>query len=61
MSAAAPTGGAQPDLVDGFRHGRADHRSQDQVPALCGRLHEGVSDNYHRIRDFRRSSHAYSE
>ncbi|VGH18963.1 flagellar biosynthesis, cell-distal portion of basal-body rod [Klebsiella quasipneumoniae] len=41
-------------------HGRAGHRSQDQVPDLCGRLHEGVSDNYHRIRDFRRSGHAYS-
>lgn len=27
---------------------------------LCERLHEGVSDNFHRIRDFRRSGHAYS-
>ena len=30
------------------------------APDLCGRLHEGVSDNYHRIRGFRRSGHAYS-
>lgn len=35
------------------------HRSQEQVHGLCGRLHEGVSDNYHRIRDFRRSGHSY--
>ena len=35
-SAAAPPGGAQPDLVDGFRHGRTGHRSQDQVPDLRG-------------------------
>lgn len=47
-------------LVNGFRHGRAGHRSQGQVLDLCGRLHEGVSDNYHRIRDYRRSGHAYS-
>jgi putative transposase len=24
------------DMVDGFRHGRTGHRSQDQVPDLCG-------------------------
>lgn len=60
LATTAPTRGAQLDLVDGFRHGRAGHRSQDQAPDLCGRLHEGVSDNYHRIRDFRRSSHSYS-
>lgn len=35
-SAAAPSGGAQSDLVDGFRHGRTFHRSQDQVPDLRG-------------------------
>ncbi len=56
----APPGGSQPDLVDGFCHGRACHRSHDQVPDLCGRLHERVPDNYHRIGDFRRSGHAYS-
>ncbi len=33
-SAAAPSGGAQSDLVDGFRHGRTFHRSQDQVSYL---------------------------
>ena len=43
-----------------FYHGRAGHRSQDQVPDLRGRLHKGVSDNYHRIRDFRCSGDAYS-
>lgn len=33
-------------LVNGFRHGRAGHRAQDQVPALCGRFHEGVSATF---------------
>lgn len=28
------SGGAQSDLVDGFRHGRTFHRSQDQVSYL---------------------------
>jgi len=41
----APPGGTQPVRVDGFRHGHAGQRSQDQVPCLCGRLHKGVSDN----------------
>ena len=58
--AAALPGSAQPDLVDGFRHGRAGHRSLNQVPDLCGRLHEGMSENYHHIRDFGRSGHACS-
>lgn len=30
------------------------------MPDLCGRLHEEVSHNDHRFRDFRRSGHAYS-
>ncbi len=31
-----PPDGAQSDLVNGFRHGRTGHRSQDQVPDLRG-------------------------
>ncbi len=30
------------------------------MPDLCGRLHEGVSDDQRCFRDFRRSGHAYS-
>lgn len=33
-SAASPPGGAQHDLVDGFRHGCAGYQSQDRVPYL---------------------------
>lgn len=49
-SAAAPPGGTQPDLVNGFRYGRTGQRSQDQVPYLYGWFHEEVSDDHRCFR-----------
>ena len=53
-SAAAPSDGAQSDLVDGFRHGRIGYRSQDQEPYQRGRLHEGMPDGHCCLWEFRR-------